>query len=241
MDIQENIGLGDRRVTDSGPTESELLSRVEQSARMLGFDRFLIGLEIRRPLLDTIHHVTSIYPEEWRKRYQALGYTFKDPTVIHCQKRTTPLIWTDELYGNSRELWEEASSFGIKYGLSIGVHEGQGQKSMLSFTRDVRLDKDPHALAIMVAGAKVLSAATHFAATRLIAPSLIKRHDPGLTRREKECLKLAGTGLTAAKISDILKISEPTVVFHLNNVVRKLKVNSRAQAIAVGVALGIVH
>lgn len=53
-----------------------------------------------------------------------------------------------------------------------------------------------------------------------------------LTKRERECLRLVGDGLTAKEIAYQLCRSEPTVVFHLNAAARKLGARNRFQAIA---------
>jgi len=51
-----------------------------------------------------------------------------------------------------------------------------------------------------------------------------------LSRREREILALLGHGLTNRGIADRLGIGEPTVKFHVSNVLIKLRVESRLQA-----------
>ncbi|MCA8967776.1 MAG: helix-turn-helix transcriptional regulator, partial [Planctomycetes bacterium] len=53
-----------------------------------------------------------------------------------------------------------------------------------------------------------------------------------LTDREKECLTWAAEGKTTWETSQILGISERTVIFHLKNVAQKLNVSNRSQAVA---------
>jgi len=53
-----------------------------------------------------------------------------------------------------------------------------------------------------------------------------------LTIREKEVLKWLGHGKTSWDIAAILRISERTVNFHVGNIMKKLDVTSRAQAVA---------
>lgn len=57
-------------------------------------------------------------------------------------------------------------------------------------------------------------------------PGLIPAKEPlPLTRREKECLGLAAHGMTALEIAQLLKISERTCIFHLQNARHKLGVH----------------
>lgn len=64
--------------------------------------------------------------------------------------------------------------------------------------------------------------------------------DYELTKREKEILELMAKGLTNKKISIHLYISEKTVKNHVSNVLRKLDVSDRTQAVVTAVKLGLV-
>ncbi|MDT7786635.1 MAG: hypothetical protein QOF58_5054 [Pseudonocardiales bacterium] len=52
-----------------------------------------------------------------------------------------------------------------------------------------------------------------------------------LTGREREVLRLVGTGMTNAAIAAKLTVTEGTVKTHLNRVMTKLRLTSRAQAV----------
>ena len=57
-----------------------------------------------------------------------------------------------------------------------------------------------------------------------------------LTEREQEILPLLTQGLTNLEIAQKLKIARPTVKTHVSNILRKLDVSSRREAL-----LGVVH
>ena len=61
-------------------------------------------------------------------------------------------------------------------------------------------------------------------------PRASKRLD-GLTAREKEILRLIGTGLRNAEIAESLTISETTVKTHINNLFAKAGISTRAEAV----------
>jgi DNA-binding NarL/FixJ family response regulator len=61
-----------------------------------------------------------------------------------------------------------------------------------------------------------------------------------LTRRESEVLALVSEGLPNAEIANRLFLSEKTVHHHVSAILRKLEVNSRGQATAAAVRLGLV-
>ena len=62
----------------------------------------------------------------------------------------------------------------------------------------------------------------------------------GLSPREVEVLRLLAHGLSAAAIAERLVISRKTVSTHLQHVMAKLGVHSRAQAVAEAYRLGLV-
>ena len=61
-----------------------------------------------------------------------------------------------------------------------------------------------------------------------------------LTRREIQCLKWAADGKTDADIGQIMKISTPTVRFHMRNAADKMDVAGRPQAVHHATTLGYI-
>jgi DNA-binding NarL/FixJ family response regulator len=61
-----------------------------------------------------------------------------------------------------------------------------------------------------------------------------------LTRREAEVLQLLASGLTQPEIARQLVISESTVASHIEHILEKLDVHSRAQAVALALRSGLV-
>ncbi len=59
-----------------------------------------------------------------------------------------------------------------------------------------------------------------------------------LTQRELEVLYWAAKGLTATGIAEKLSISERTAGFHMENVLRKLEVSSRTEAVVEAISRG---
>ena len=61
-----------------------------------------------------------------------------------------------------------------------------------------------------------------------------------LTAREKEMLSYVAKGFSNKEISEKLYVSELTVKTHLKNIFKKLNVNSRTQAILIGINKGLI-
>jgi two-component system NarL family response regulator len=84
------------------------------------------------------------------------------------------------------------------------------------------------------------------AGNRWLAPAIRKQFDDRalrqqLTSREVEVLRLLARGLTNREIANVYGISASTVKNHLNNVMAKLEVADRTEAVSFCLSRGIVN
>lgn len=75
-----------------------------------------------------------------------------------------------------------------------------------------------------------------------VAARLVQRiGGPTLTEREVDVLRLMAKGGSNKDIGAALHISEGTVKFHVNNILGKLGVDDRTQAVTIALQRGIIH
>lgn len=75
-----------------------------------------------------------------------------------------------------------------------------------------------------------------------VAARLVARiGGPSLTEREIDVLRLMARGHSNKDIGAELHISEGTVKFHVNNILGKLGVDDRTQAVTIALQRGIIH
>lgn len=86
----------------------------------------------------------------------------------------------------------------------------------------------------------LLTTYVHDAVCRLVEDGCFSYKPEQLTKREMECLLWIAEGKTSWEAAQILRIAERTVIFHLQNVAKKLGVSSRQQAVARAVAQGLI-
>jgi two-component system nitrate/nitrite response regulator NarL len=79
----------------------------------------------------------------------------------------------------------------------------------------------------------VTSPAVAAALLRRVAsvPRETRRNGPALTRREREIVRLVGRGLSNKEIASSLRIEVPTVKNHVHNILDKLRVGRRVEAV----------
>ncbi|HKY91024.1 MAG TPA: LuxR family transcriptional regulator [Nevskiaceae bacterium] len=210
-------------------------------AGALGFEHFLYGLRIAVTLSRPCQFVLSGYPKGWRTLYDEQGYMMIDPVLARGAATVAPFGW-DEIERDkpaTQRLFEDASRFGLAYGLTVPVHCANGEFGIMSFARDRPL---PHGASRirLFQRAQWLVANIQERMRQLIMESEAAR-EPRLTARERDCLRHAAQGLSSAAIGRKLQIAESTVVYHLNAAERKLGVRTRNHAIARAVALGVIE
>ncbi|WP_367139937.1 MULTISPECIES: response regulator [Streptomyces] len=111
--------------------------------------------------------------------------------------------------------------------------------------KDVRRDDLVHAVRVVVAGDSLLAPSV---ARRLVADFTSRGQTAptagpalgALTARERETLVLLGRGLSNAEIAAELVVSEHTVKTHVSNVLSKLGLRDRIQAVICAYETGLI-
>ncbi|MFL6073705.1 MAG: response regulator [Mycobacteriales bacterium] len=111
--------------------------------------------------------------------------------------------------------------------------------------KDTRREELVHAVRVVAAGDALLAPSV----TRRVIADLAARGTPApalaarladLTTRERETLRLVAAGLSNAEIAASLTVSEHTVKTHVSNVLTKLELRDRAQAVMFAYESGLV-
>jgi DNA-binding CsgD family transcriptional regulator len=185
--------------------------------------------------------VVNDYPEDFQAEYAHKRFALIDPTLIHRQASSKPLVWSESLYTpENKHLWETAKSYGIGHGFSIPIHDAVGNVACLfSAARDKEFDAKE--LREILPLAKIMAACAHTVASLRITPTLVTQDLPKLTAREKEILQYLSIGKTTWDISTIVSISEAAVLFHIKNLVRKMDASNRTHAAVKAMAYGLIN
>ena len=182
--------------------------------------------------------------DDWNVYYFDQGYDASDPTRALGKAGRALFSWSDAKAWQSRAgrpaadepMWSDAAQAGMNDALVVRSVAAAGHVLMARVvtgeTRIRPVDKsvlDSVVICFMNWRMRLLEASCD-------------RTTPGslLSRREIECLRWAGQGLTDYAIAEQMQISASTVNKHLENAKRKLGVQKRVAAFRRAAELGLL-
>jgi LuxR family quorum-sensing system transcriptional regulator SolR len=220
-------------------SEQQLFQAILVLAEGLGFDQCTYGLRMPLPLTNPKTLIFSNYPTALQTQYCAKNYLAIDPTVQHAMRSSLPLLWTDDLFLPVSEFWEEARSYGLRYGRAQSIRDFNGTVGMLTLARSHEpiTETELEAKRFKMVW---LTQVAHLSMSRCLTTQILPEADTKLSRREIAVLRWTADGKTAGEISCILNISERTVNFHINNVITKLNAANKTSAAIKAALLGLL-
>lgn len=219
--------------------EAKLFEALVAFARDLGFDHCAYGLRMPVPLTCPKTAMYSNYPYAWQTQYLEGNYVVTDPTVHHCLRSPLPVVWSDALFTPVPAFWENARSFGLRFGWAQSSRDMRGVGGMLTLARSSEPIQEAE---LQDKGLKMawLTQVAHLGMSQRLAVKLMPETEVRLSSREVAVLRWTADGKTSGEVSDILDISERTVNFHIGNAMVKLNVANKTAATVRAALLGLL-
>jgi DNA-binding CsgD family transcriptional regulator len=234
-------------------TKDAFKTKLDRTFRDFGFNLYCyLGIKgdlAREPSTtrspDDAIFLTNV-PTAWTDRYLEQSYQDDDPIIRECLSKRLPLQWTERLKNDVRSDREDlvladALDFGIRRGFSVPIHGPGGELGIMSLYSDLRDSEFLKAVQTTQHELHVMSMYFHDAVQKKLACGEAIPKPIPLTDREVEILRWTAIGKTAWEIGSILKISERTVNFHLQNLMGKLGVHNKTHAAAKAMSFGLIH
>jgi DNA-binding CsgD family transcriptional regulator len=181
----------------------------------------------------------------WSARYAALGYQRRDPRVVLTYGRSVPIVWDAVKMQKAREhsaFLADAARNGIRSGVAITLTGAGAERVVVGWDSLACAVDTSRAFAIRASLAHLTLVAgfvhESMFAHRCAGERKVKAVH--LSSRERECLAFAARGMTSSDIGVKLGITERTVNFHFGNILSKLGVLNRGEAIARAMATHLV-
>ena len=244
--VNEHIARLSSAALQNRPLQPVMKSIVAE----LGFDSFMYGMSAdpsptRR---ETRTFVWTTLPREWVVLYGRRGYIEVDPRVTQTYNRNVPFVWDATEYRGDpqcRDFLADAARYGVASGVAISFRDPDHGRVLVAVdSRITPMDDARRQFVAMKLGEIVLLAMSFhdFFMAHLVdyEPSLMVRV-ASLSPRETQCLEMAANGMTSVDIAIKLGIKPRTANFHFGKIVTKLGVLNRKEAIAIGIARGLIR
>lgn len=224
-------------------TETEWLNLLFQLARGLGFDSVVFAVVASKyePLESAF--VRSNYSKMWCDHYNANQLYYIDPTVKHCMTSVLPIVWSPQIFDapNQRKLYEDASSFGLRSGISFPIHASGGKTGMISFSAlNVSVEQFSRQLPHHLADLSLLRDYAFQSSLKYLGGHEVEEPAPHLTARELEVLKWIVAGKSVHETARVMNCAEATISFHIVTICQKFKVMTCQSAVVKAIALGVI-
>ena len=211
-------------------TELEFFASLSKAAKELGFDYCAYGMRKPLPFSNPKTFMLNNYAPAWQERYGAENYLSIDPTVTHGMKSVLPLVWSDAVFEDCRDFWEDANSHGVRVGWAQSSFDARGVAGLLSLARS----EEPLSEAELRHNAPRMAWLVQLAHERMTSLLTSKGgfdDRVALTAREVDVLRWTADGKTSSEVGEIMNISERTVNFHVNNAIAKLGTTNKTAAV----------
>ena len=229
----------------------EPLEQVMKSVvRDLGYDDFMYGMCTGdlRPQHESRGYVWTTLPREWVALYDQNAYVEIDPRLTETWNRTTPYVWdAATIHGDQqvRQFLADAGRFGIRSGVVISFRDSEHARIIVALNSSISPVDELRRQSVMSGLGEVMLLATAF--HDVFMSQFVDRGVPPrqrgarLSARELQCLQLSASGMSSIEIGNKLGISARTANFHFSNIISKLDVLNRHEAIAQGIACNLIR
>jgi DNA-binding CsgD family transcriptional regulator len=228
----------------------EPLEQVMRSVvRDLGYESFMYGMctNETQPQHESRGYVWTTLPREWVALYDRNAYVEIDPRLTETWNRTTPYLWDASTVKGDwhvKRFIADAARFQIRSGVVVSFRDSEHARIVVALNSSISPVDDVRRTSVLRNLGEVMLLATtfhdifmaHFV-DRGVPP---KQSGAPLSPREIQCLRMSAAGLTSEDIGVKLGISARTANFHFSNIISKLDVLNRKEAIAKGISLNII-
>lgn len=215
--------------------------RLIDFAHRMDFPLVNAVLVAQHPDRDTEFFVVSNRPTEFTDGGdKELAKT--DPLMSMLRRTGLPVMYDQAFYvkAGAAQLWENAAPYGYRTGISVSLRLSTHLQFVLGLDRERALPRNGDRVTRMLADLQMLAVHSQDAAQRFLVPTTAAPSTPSLSPRELEVLRWTREGKTAWEAGQLMSISEPTVKYHLKNILVKLDATSKHVAVLKAISMGLI-
>jgi LuxR family transcriptional regulator, quorum-sensing system regulator BjaR1 len=183
--------------------------------------------------------VANGWPAQWFELYNRENFNAADPIPRHCFNTLNPFEWKDAPYDRERDpaahnVMMRARDFGLNNGFCIPIHYDDATAAVSLAGERPYLDAETRS------ALHLMGVFTH-SRLRALARPVVATPARRLSEIEAEVLRWAARGKTAWETGQILRLSERTVRWHLEEAQRKLMTKNKTATVALALVNGEIN
>jgi DNA-binding CsgD family transcriptional regulator len=217
------------------PTVDDVLDHMRRNLREVGVDAFGIfrftyeGLPLEKWRLGA--SAPGMFAEHVYK-----GDFHDSPVFRHCMRVIEPFFWYDTppLDAEDADRFRRAKEDGVPEALVVPVPGPKGAIGVGWFASATNSRSELHKHRFTI---QVICIAGFYRLKDLVAPP----EEPAqsrLSKREREILVGVAKGMSSDEIGDVLNLSDRTVDWHIEQVMKRLDAKNRVQAVVLAMQKG---
>ena len=217
------------------PTVDDVLNHMHRDLREIGVEDFCVfrftyeGLPLEKWLLGARVEKGKLLRHVYKGELQA------SPVFRHCKEALEPFFWYDtprEPYDDER--FKRAREDGVPEALGVPVPGPKGAigAGWFGSATNSRSELYNHRFTI-----QVICIAGFYRLKDLIAPPEEPTHSR-LSKREREILVGVAKGMSSEEIGGLLRLSDRTVDWHIEQAMKRLDAKNRVQAVVLAMQRG---
>jgi DNA-binding CsgD family transcriptional regulator len=215
----------------------------------LGFDTFMFGMTANPEANhDSQIYVYTTLPIDWVIRYDQMDYVEIDPRVLKTRDDPIPLVWdshSERGKDNQTDAFlDNAAKHGVSSGFACEFNDKHYLRGVMALNSVNPVIDNSRRASITENLGTILLLGTYF--HEIFRKGVIEQgiaplaRGAALSKRQCECLVLAAHGFTTDDIALRLHISARTAQFHFDCIRTKLGAATRQEAVARGIAQGVI-
>ncbi|TWG91970.1 LuxR family transcriptional regulator [Mesorhizobium sp. J18] len=211
-----------------------LTASVLKGVQHFGFESFTLNINVRDAYEANANPVLTTHADSFHLEYDSLKLYELDPVLLCGLHADQPFCWNsevDHVTPTSNKLVEMFRAMPLINGLVVPLPSSEGRSSLINLatSRDICISEGVvHSISIIAHTAMIKAESLG-----VVSEDVSGRFaDANLSHRQIEILHWAARGKSNNDIATIMQLSRRTVDWHMSEVLRRLKVASRSQAVA---------
>ncbi|WP_176315804.1 autoinducer binding domain-containing protein [Burkholderia vietnamiensis] len=225
---------------DAAATPAALLYLAMPLVASLGFEYLSYTLNTSLPVSSPRSFAVNNLPPAWQDSHAERLASGPNPILQLCRSTVRPVVWNDTSFNDAPVFQAAIRKIGVRSGWSQLARDSNGGWGLLTLSRTTSCvpEADPWDVEARFVW---LTQVFHHHMSRICRPRHLATTSIMLTEVEKTIIRWTIDGKTSAQLAEILRVSERTVNFHVQNVMAKLNTCNKTAAAAQAALLGLLH